>query len=83
MASNGSDTGLYSLAQIIVVLAGVQFGLVPLGKRIFGVSQDGLYNWVFGGLHLTDPLTYVVPAAVVVVALVVLGGLDAAKKRRA
>lgn len=77
-----SDTGLYSLGQIIAAVAGVQFGLVPLGKKLFGVPQDGLYNWVFGGFRLTGATTYIVPGAVVLVAIVVIIAIDSAKRKR-
>lgn len=75
------DVKGYELCQALTATTGGLLGLQPLITRLFNGHQGGLYGLVFEQFHFQDPMTYVVPIAVVVLALAVIIGLDVLKKR--
>ncbi|MCE7010816.1 hypothetical protein LWC34_49645 [Kibdelosporangium philippinense] len=80
MASN-SDKGWYDFGMLLCVVVGVWLGVIPLGQRLFGARQGGMFDVILGDLGLTDPWTYVVPGGFIVLFFLVIIALDAAKKR--
>ncbi|QWF78557.1 hypothetical protein [Amycolatopsis sp. CA-230715] len=84
MAAENKANG-YDVLMGLIATAGGMLGLLPLGQRIFGAEQGGLYGYVTRSLNLEleGVWTYLVP----VFAMVVLFGLvlviDNIKKKRA
>ncbi|GAA1980871.1 hypothetical protein GCM10009754_67030 [Amycolatopsis minnesotensis] len=74
--------GIYDLGMVLCCVAGGLFGVVPLAQRVFGTDQTGLYRKVTAGLDLGGPWAYLVPGGAVVLAVLLIAALDAAKQRR-
>lgn len=82
MAEDSRVGGHAVLTGLCCTAAGT-LGLLPLGQKIFGARQRGLYGYVTGLLHanLHGILTYLVPIIVVVFFLGLVIVIDRMKKR--
>jgi len=54
-------------------------GVIPLAQRVLGANQGGLFRWIFG--QPAGSMTFVIPAAVMAVAVGLVAALELAKRR--
>ena len=61
------------------VLVGITLGLIPLATWIFQGRVSGLFQWIFGAA--SGSTGYLGPVIVIVAAIVLIGILEAIKRR--
>lgn len=62
-----------------VALIGITVGVIPLIQFLLGADQSAVFRWIFG--QPVGSMAYVLPAAVIAVAVGVIAALELAKRR--
>lgn len=75
---NMSDRSIDTVQGLIVLLV-VPLGVIPLAQRLFGAEQGFVFRGIFG--DLADPYAWVVPLAVMSLAVLVVALLEHRKGR--
>ncbi|HEV3355371.1 MAG TPA: hypothetical protein VG247_01190 [Pseudonocardiaceae bacterium] len=70
------DDAGYRLAETLVAIIGIREGLVPIIMKLIGRDEP---SWLSLPLYLPNPWCYLVAAAVVAVAFLLLVALDRAR----
>lgn len=79
MAKDSGQSKVFEVVQTAAVLAAIPLGLIPLIQYVVSDDHGALFRALFG--EPTGSMGLVLPGLVIVVALVIVGVAEAAKKR--
>ncbi|MFF8916091.1 hypothetical protein ACF08M_22860 [Streptomyces sp. NPDC015032] len=79
MAKDSERSKVFEVIQTVAVLAAIPLGLIPLVQYIASDDHGDLFRALFG--EQTGSMGLLLPGLVIVVALVIVGVAEVAKKR--